>query len=83
MIESAIPRAKSTASDLDCGLSFQFPVMKGFLANSSVVVVLDSNKLLRTPNCLLTNASVVSVSDKRKRAAENFIVQLLRSYELG
>ena len=36
VMELAIPRARSTASALVSGFSFQFPVMKGFRANKLV-----------------------------------------------
>mmetsp|Transcript_282 Transcript_282/g.725 ORF Transcript_282/g.725 Transcript_282/m.725 type:complete len:214 (-) Transcript_282:81-722(-) len=73
-IESTIPRAKSTASAFVCGFSFQFPVMKGFLAANSVLVVHPGNEGL--VNCLLTKALVVPASNKKVKAAENFIVEV-------
>lgn len=52
---------------LVCGLSFQFPVMKGFRANNSVLVDRKA--------WLLTKAFVVPTRDKRERVEENFIVK--------
>mmetsp|Transcript_34113 Transcript_34113/g.80288 ORF Transcript_34113/g.80288 Transcript_34113/m.80288 type:complete len:221 (+) Transcript_34113:349-1011(+) len=70
-IESAIPRAKSTASAFVWGFSFQFPVMKALRAASSVLVGPTTEG---ATNCLLTKAFDVPTSDRREMAAENFIV---------
>jgi hypothetical protein len=75
VMAALISVASVTASALDCGLSFQFPLMIGFRAISRAVPVRG------TPKIQVGAKAAAELARARKERAVNFIVAMIRVYD--